>query len=231
MLDAPYLARQVDDAALRKAVNAGRYAQDDTVPKQIARLLLVGLAVVIGYGILLLLQNFSSETKPPTSASVTLTTAPNSAPLNAAQREAQAPPPAPVSASAPPPPDFRGVKWGSRPALWMTRIGGPSGANKLSTWKNSKKSKSPPFMNVPVAEEDYFFENNKLFAGEMFIDGAENFETLKTALRKALGTPTSSDDRLQIYKWQWRDPSVFLSLSYQSKIYRATVHIEKEGPP
>jgi hypothetical protein len=95
-------------------------------------------------------------------------------------------------------------------------------------WKNPKKN-LPPFMNVPVTEEAYLFENNKLFAGEMFIDGKENFETLKSALRNALGTPAFTNDKLEIYRWQWRDPSFFLKLTYQSKFSRATVHIEKEG--
>jgi hypothetical protein len=131
--------------------------------------------------------------------------------------------------ASPPPTDFRGIKWGSSPAQWMKKIGGPYGPDKLSTWKNPKKL--PPFANVPVAEEGYLFQNNKLFGGEMFIDGAQNSETLKAALFDSFGKPTSSDDQLQIYKWQWHNPSFFLMLSYNSKFKRATVHIEKEGPP
>jgi hypothetical protein len=196
----------------------------NSVFKQIAILLAIVLAVGIGFGILLLVK--SSEIKPPTSAQQSQKPPTNSEPLNDAQREAQAT--APVSASAPPPRDFRGVKWGSRPALWMQKIDGPSGEDKISTWKNSKKLS--PFMNVPVAEETYLFENYKLYAGEMFFDGEDNFNTLKTALINALGTPISSNDRLQTYKWQWRDPSFFLSLHYQSKFSRATVHIENETP-
>ena len=49
-------------------------------------------------------------------------------------------------------------------------------------------------MNVPVAEETYLFENYKLYAGEMFFDGEDNFNTLKTALINALGTPISSNE-------------------------------------
>jgi len=215
--------RRVDDEALRAAINAGR-GNAQSIFKQMARLLAIVLAVGIGFGILLLVN--TSEIKPPTSAQQPQKPPTNSEPLNDAQREPQAT--APASASAPPPPDFRGVKWGSRPALWMQKIGGPSGEDKISTWKNSKKLS--PFMNVPVAEEAYLFENYKLYAGEMFFDGEDNFNALKTALINALGTPISSNDRLQTYKWQWRDPSFSLSLHYQSKFSRATVHIENEAP-
>src|SRR5262245_55945990 len=127
--------RRVDDKALHAAINAGR-GSAHSVFKQIARLLAIVLAVGVGFGILLLVN--SREIKPPTSAQQSQKPPTNSEPLNDAQREPQAT--APASASAPPPPDFRGVKWGSRPALWMQKIGGPSGEDKISTWKKIPKN-------------------------------------------------------------------------------------------
>ena len=220
--DDPY---RVDDAALRKAINAGRDTQGYNVPNQTGRLLFLLIVVGVGIAIIGIYKILPTPETPTTAPIGTLSQQPsiNSAP-NSAQRSGPTTPtndPAPTSTSAPPPPDFRGVKWGSSPAQWMQNLGS-------GVWKNSKKQ-LPSFMNVPVAEEAYLFENNKLYAGEMFFDGAENFETLKTTLRNAFGTPTSSNDKLQIYRWQWRNPSFSLKLTYQSKFQRPTIHIEREG--
>jgi hypothetical protein len=127
-----------------------------------------------------------TPTSPPLASSATPKSNANPAPsvITPTAPKNQAP------TSPSPPPDFRGVKWGSSPAQWMQKVGGPYGPDKLSTWKNPKKL--PPFVNVPVAEEGYLFQNNMLFGGEMFIDGAENFTTLKASLITALGTPSSA---------------------------------------
>ncbi len=219
---------QVNDAALRKAINAGADKRGFGKIIILAIILFVGSMKAFYY-----LSDLSSNKVEERQAVGSISSpAPPSTVIIAPSPPPTAIAPAPgnpVSTLAAPPSDFRGIKWGSSPAEWMEKIEGPFGPKKLSTWKNPKKLRQ--FVNVPVAEETYLFENNKLVGGDMLIDVRENFDTLKTALINALGKPTSSDDNSQIYKWQWNDPSAFLTLSYNSHFERATVHIENGEPP
>lgn len=185
---------------------------------RLGRRLAIGFAILLGVGGIIVGK---TATAPSPSASSPSSDS-GSTPVRPGTPSGQ------THVASNPPPDFRGLKWGSRPAKWMKKVGGPFGPEKLSVWKNPKKE-LPSFVNVPVAEEGYLFENDKLYGGEMFIDGLTNFETLKTALVNSLGSPSSSDDRIKIYKWRWHNPSFLLMLNYNPKFQRATVHIEKEG--
>ena len=113
--------------------------------------------------------------------------------------------------------DFRGVRWGSAPSRGMQKLSN-------AVWKNAGKTLSP-YHGVPVAEEGYFFEEGKLYAGQLYIDGADNFGRVKTALMHQFGSPSFANEALRIFKW--KASGVEARLHYQEKFQRTTVHIEK----
>jgi hypothetical protein len=121
--------------------------------------------------------------------------------------------------NGPPPAEFRGVKWGIAPTKMMQKVGD-------GVYKNPNKNLNPYF-NIPVAEEGYLFEDGKLFAVQLFFDGADNFAKLKAALTKQFGTPNFANERSNIFSWKWKNPEVVLKLYYQEKFQRTTVSLTK----
>src|SRR5215475_501700 len=88
-----------------------------------------------------------------------------------------------LAADGPSPPDFRGFKWGTTPTKSMQKVGGPHGPERLSVWKNPSKILKPYF-DLPVVEEGFLFQDGRMYGGELFVDGNENFSKLKAALIK-----------------------------------------------
>ena len=128
---------------------------------------------------------------------------------------------APNQPKAAPPAEFRGFKWGIAPTKSMQKVGD-------GVWKNPKKDLNPYF-EVPVAEEGYLFLDGKLYAGQLYFDGIDNFTKVKGALTKQFGNPDFANEALQLFKWKWQNPEVEVRLSYQSNFQRTTVHIARKG--
>ena len=125
------------------------------------------------------------------------------------------------------PADFRGLNWGAAPTKSLKRVSGPTGSEKLSVWTTQTQN-LPPYSGVPVAEESYLFENNKLYSGQLYFDGADNLAKLKGALATQFGKPDFANNSLQVFRWKWATSRVEVTLTYQSKFQRTTVSLTKE---
>ena len=107
-----------------------------------------------------------------------------------------------VSFAAEAPTGFRDLKWGSPPSAGLKKFSGPTSEGITIYVPASGKTLSPLF-GSPVAEEAYFFSNNKFYSGSVWFDGPANFEKVKTALAKAYGLPSFANETINLWKWKW----------------------------
>lgn len=121
-----------------------------------------------------------------------------------------------------PPESFRNLKWGSSPNGGLKKFSGPTSEGITMYVPLSGNAPSPMF-EVPVAEELYSFANGKLYSGNAWFDGRENFERVKAALIKTYGQPSFTNEQIHFWKWTWPGSKVEVHLSYQSKFSRTTV--------
>lgn len=126
-----------------------------------------------------------------------------------------------VAADGPAPTEFRGLKWGAAPTKSLKKI-------SENVWTTPTQKALPPYLEIPVAEDAYLFDNNKLFGGQLFFDGADNLAKLKAVLVKQFGRPDFSNESLQLFKWKWAASAVEVTLSHQSRFQRSTLQIAKK---
>ena len=124
------------------------------------------------------------------------------------------------AADGPAPAEFRGLKWGSAPTKSLKKV-------SRDVWTTGKGTQNS-FLEIPVAEDAYMFENNKLFGGQLFFDGADNFSKLKRVLITQFGPPDFANNSRQIFKWKWAASGVEVTLYYQSNFQRTTISFTKK---
>jgi hypothetical protein len=120
-----------------------------------------------------------------------------------------------------PPKGFRNFKWGDRPSAGIKKFSGPTDGITMYVPLHGKKL--DPLFDLPVAEEAYYFSKAGFYSSDAWLDGKDNFYKMKTALIKAFGQPTFSNDRSKIYKWKWPKNKIEIHLYYQPKFSRTTV--------
>jgi hypothetical protein len=98
-------------------------------------------------------------------------------------------------------------------------------AEKLSVWKNSRKD-LPPYLELPVAEEAYLFQDGRPYGGELFIDGADNFVRIRASLTNKFGNPDFANDSLRLFTW--KKSGTEIRVHYQANFQRTTVHVERK---
>jgi hypothetical protein len=103
----------------------------------------------------------------------------------------------------------------------MQKVGG-------SVWKNTRKDLSP-YLGLPVAEEAYLFHDGRLYGGQLFIDGADNFVRARASLTAQFGNPDFANESLRIFTW--KKAGTEIRLHYQAKFQRTTVHLEQTRTP
>jgi hypothetical protein len=137
------------------------------------------------------------------------------------------PPPAVVPArTLTPPLGFRGHSWGSSPTKEMKAIGIPTDdADKAQVWV--RRSPSEPFLGIPVSQEVAMYTRGRLYGGQVYVSGSNNFERLRTALAADYGRPSFSNPVNQVYVWTWNNSQVKVQL-YRSGD-TATVDFENKA--
>ena len=118
----------------------------------------------------------------------------------------------PVQPAATPPSGFRSLRWGDPPPPGMRRLAGPTsdGCELYAQVPNS------PFVGLSVVEEAFSFSRTGFFSGTVWLEGSENFESAKIALRRAYGPPTFRNDKTSLWKWSWADAGTEIELYRQS---------------
>lgn len=95
-------------------------------------------------------------------------------------------------------------------------------------WTTRTQNKLPPYAGIDIAEDAYLFDNNKLYGGQLFFDGADNFDKLKAVLNGQFGRPDFTNESMQLFKWKWADSGFEVALSHQSKFQRTTLSFAKK---
>ncbi len=132
-----------------------------------------------------------------------------------------------VAIASDPPKGFRKFKWGDRPSAGVKKFSGPTDGVTMYVPLDGKKL--DPLYDLPVVEEAYYFSKGSFYSGDAWLKGEDNFNKMKTALMKAFGQPTFSNDLSKIYKWKWPNNKIEVRLYYQSKFSRTTVTFSNNG--
>lgn len=98
----------------------------------------------------------------------------------------------------------------------------------MVVWTSRNQNALSPFLGIAVAEDAYFFDNNKLYGGSLFFDGGDTLAKLKAALNERFGRPDFTNESMQLFKWKWADSGFELTLSHQSKFQRTTLQLIKK---
>jgi hypothetical protein len=130
--------------------------------------------------------------------------------------------------SKPAPAGFIGYKWGDPPPAVHTKalvkVLGPN--HEGLTAYSVKRTGS--LLGLPVKEEGYWFSHGGFFEGVAWVANDQSLKAAKAALRKALGPPSFSSERLQLWKWHWPQTGVTAQLkadtSIQISIWNDAVH-------
>ena len=130
---------------------------------------------------------------------------------------------------SPAPTNFAGKRWRSRPTPDL-KVFMPTTQDGLSLFVPRHKPK--PFEGLPVSEEDFQFDHQKLYGGDIYIDGGEKNEKLaKDTIVRIYGPPTFVNEDLHIYRWKWLKERVEVALSYQEKHGRTTLAYSEGNLP
>jgi hypothetical protein len=121
-----------------------------------------------------------------------------------------------------PPVGFRNLKWGEPPTGNLRQVGETT-SEGLATYGLSEGKRPEKLFGVPVREEAYLFDKNRLFSGSAYLDGKESFEQMKAEMIRRFGEPAFANARIWLWKWKWKDSPVEISLNYQERFTKTTV--------
>jgi hypothetical protein len=124
------------------------------------------------------------------------------------------------------PPGVGDLFWGSRPTAAMIKVSGPSGPDKVSVWRSTGTKLRSAF-GLPVTQENYFFRNDWLFAGEMVFDGLDSFQKIKDGIIKTFGPPDFVDNSGNVLEWDWQNPDIHLRISYKEISHLSEMRLER----
>lgn len=120
-----------------------------------------------------------------------------------------------------PPEGFRNFRWGAPPTKELKKFSGPT-FDGLTMYVPVVSS-IPPLYDLPVAEEAYSFSKGRFYSASSWLDGAGNFEKMKSTLTRKFGPPTFTNEQLRLWKWKWPGTKIEVHLSYQARFARTTV--------
>ena len=143
------------------------------------------------------------------------------APAAAKQREAEEEKIKPAKTRGPAPTEFRGIKWGAAPTKSLKSVGGGV------VWTTRNQNGLPPYLGIAVAQDAYLFDNNKLYGGQLFFNGADNLDKLKAVLIEQFGRPDFMNEARQIFKWKWASSGLEATLYHKSNFQRTTLSFQK----
>lgn len=132
-----------------------------------------------------------------------------------------------VAIASDPPKGFRNLKWGDPPSVDIKKFSGPTDGVTMYVPLHGKKLAL--LYGLPVAEEAYYFSKTGFYSVDTWLDGKDNFDKIKTALIKAFGKPTFSDDNRKIYNWKWPINKIEIQIHYQPKFSRTTITFSNNG--
>ena len=119
------------------------------------------------------------------------------------------------------PTEFRGLKWGAAPTKSLKSVGGGV------VWTTRNQNGLPPYLGIAVAQDAYLFDNNKLYGGQLFFNGADTLDKLKAVLIEQFGLPDFANEARQIYKWRWAASGLEATLYHESNFQRTTLSLQK----
>jgi hypothetical protein len=132
-----------------------------------------------------------------------------------------------VSVASEAPKGFRNFKWGDRPSADIKKYAGRS--DGVTVYKPLEGKKLDSLYGVPVAEETYYFLEDRFYGADAWLDGQDSFDKMKTALIKEFGQPSSSDDSKKNYTWEWPNENVWIKMYYQPRFSRTAVNFTNDG--